>query len=81
MPPASGSSTSGFPGRASWRPGWLGAQDLGVVNPWQDLFRLPATITATTGPDGHFDWRGIGRDRIAELIISGPTIATAQLYR
>jgi len=38
------------------------------------------TIAATTGTDGHFKLTGIGRDRIAELIISGPGIATTQVY-
>lgn len=35
---------------------------------------------ATTGPDGRFRLAGIGPDRVAELYISGPTIATAELY-
>jgi RNA polymerase sigma factor (sigma-70 family) len=52
----------------------------GVRGPWQGLDQLPATIEATTGPDGRFRLAGIGRDRLAELIVSGPTIATAQLY-
>ena len=42
---------------------------------------MPTAIdAATTGPDGRFRLAGIGRDRIAEMLISGPTIATAQLY-
>ena len=60
---------------------WLAqAADGGVQGPWQGLDQLPTAITATTGPDGRFRLTGIGRDRIAELIVSGPTIATAQLY-
>ncbi len=41
---------------------------------------MPTTIAATTGVDGRFRLAGIGRDRIAELFVSAPTIATAQLY-
>ena len=60
---------------------WLAqAADGGVQGPWQGLDSLPTTITAMTGADGRFRLAGIGRDRIAELSVSGPTIATAQLY-
>ena len=61
---------------------WLAqAKDVGVQGPWDGLNQLPATIaTTTTGPDGRFRLAGIGRERIAELLISGPTIATTQLY-
>ena len=60
---------------------WLAkAADAGIQGPWQGLDQLPAAIAATTGPDGRFRLAGIGRDRIVELLISGPTIATAQLY-
>jgi RNA polymerase sigma factor (sigma-70 family) len=62
-------------------PDWLAkAADGGVQGPWQGLDQLPTAITATTGTDGRFHIAGIGRDRIAELIASGPTIATARLY-
>ena len=51
---------------------WLDrARDGGVRGPWQGLDQLPATIDATTGPDGRFRLAGIGRDRIAELLVSG----------
>ena len=60
---------------------WLTlARDRVVNGPWQGLYQLPATITATTGPDGRFRLTGIGRDRLAELFVSGPEITTAQLY-
>ena len=61
---------------------WLArAKDVGVQGPWDGLDQLPATIViATTGPDGRFRLAGIGRERIAELLISGPTIATTQVY-
>ncbi|HKI17512.1 MAG TPA: sigma-70 family RNA polymerase sigma factor, partial [Isosphaeraceae bacterium] len=64
---------------------WLAqAQDRGVQGPWQGLGLLPMakefTIAATTGPDGRFRLAGTGRDRIAEILVSGPTIATAHLY-
>ncbi|MBX9626283.1 MAG: sigma-70 family RNA polymerase sigma factor [Gemmataceae bacterium] len=38
---------------------------------------LPAT---TTGPDGTFELRGVGRERVAWLFVGGPT-AAAQLVR
>ncbi len=65
-------------------------------NLWQDLEKLsldpprPApgraggdrslTIATATDSDGRFKLTGIGRDRIAELIISGPGIATTQAH-
>ena len=52
----------------------------GVRGPWQGLDQLPTAVEATTGPDGCFRLSGIGRDRLAELLVSAPTIATAQLY-
>jgi RNA polymerase sigma factor (sigma-70 family) len=60
---------------------WLAkAADGGVQGPGHGLNQLPAANMAITGTDGRFHIAGIGRDRIAELIVSGPTIATAQLY-
>jgi hypothetical protein len=38
------------------------------------------SIDTATGSDGRFKLTGIGRDRIAELIISGAGIATTQVY-
>ena len=38
------------------------------------------SITATTGADGRFKLTGIGRDRIAELLVTGPGIATTQVH-
>ena len=38
------------------------------------------TIAATTGADGRFKLTGIGRDRVAELLITGPGIATTEVY-
>ena len=39
-----------------------------------------AIPTAFTGPDGRFRLADVGPDQIAEILVSGPTIATAQLY-
>jgi protocatechuate 3,4-dioxygenase beta subunit len=36
--------------------------------------------TATTGADGKFRLRGIGRERIARLLLEGPGIASEKLY-
>ncbi len=38
--------------------------------------RLPDMPAVATGPDGRFTVRGIGRERVAELRIEGPTIRT-----
>ena len=48
--------------------------------PWDGLSPLPTTITTTTGPDGRFRLAGIGLERVAEFLVSGPTIATCHLY-
>src|SRR4051794_4731495 len=34
----------------------------------------------TIGPDARFRLTGFGRDRMAELVVSGPTIATTRAY-
>jgi hypothetical protein len=63
--------------------GWLRRiQDQGVrQGPWDGLTQLPTEIaTAATDRDGRFRLTGIGRDRLAELLIAGPTIATTQVY-
>jgi RNA polymerase sigma factor (sigma-70 family) len=60
---------------------WLDrARGTAIEGPWYGLDKLPASIIATTGPDGRFRLTGIGRDRLAEVFVSGPTITTAQLY-
>ena len=64
---------------------WLvQAEDRGADGPWQGLYPLPTTteitIAAITGPDGRFRLAGMGRDRIAVILVSGPAIATAELY-
>ena len=47
-----------------------------TVAPYERL----VAIAATTCANGRFALSGIGRDRIAELLISGPRIATTQVY-
>jgi DNA-directed RNA polymerase specialized sigma24 family protein/protocatechuate 3,4-dioxygenase beta subunit len=60
---------------------WLKkAVDGRARSPAHGLTPLPTAITATTGSDGSFRLAGIGHDRLAELMISGPTIATSNLY-
>ena len=60
---------------------WLDrAKEHSTDGPWVGLDQLPAATKATTDTDGRFRLTGIGRDRIAEVFISGPTIATVQLY-
>ena len=61
---------------------WLTrAREQGAQRPDDGLSQLPLTLAATrTGPDGQFQLTGIGRERIAQLSISGPTIATTEVY-
>jgi RNA polymerase sigma factor (sigma-70 family) len=60
---------------------WLDRVRSGNIRgPWQGLDQLPAAVEATVGSDGRFRLTGIGRDRLAELLLSAPTIATTQLY-
>ncbi|HEY7154923.1 MAG TPA: carboxypeptidase-like regulatory domain-containing protein, partial [Gemmataceae bacterium] len=47
-----------------------------LYNPAFDLLFPPVT----TGADGRFEMKGIGRERIAHLRIEGPTIATQEVW-
>src|SRR5262249_34925268 len=60
---------------------WLDrARDTGVNGPWEGLSPSSANLTAPTGPDGRFRLARVGPEQLAEVLVSGPTIATAQLY-
>ena len=62
---------------------WLDqARERGVNDPTQGLVGSAGTAIATafTGPDGRFRLADVGPDQIAEILVSKPTIATAQLY-
>ena len=67
---------------------WLDkARRFGVRGPWEglntrDLESIPDLPEAATtaGPDGRFRVVGVGRERIAALLISGPGIATAKVF-
>jgi RNA polymerase sigma factor (sigma-70 family) len=61
---------------------WLDrARDDGIASIEQGLSPSRADpATATTGPDGRFRLGGVGPERVAEIYVSGPTIATAALY-
>jgi RNA polymerase sigma factor (sigma-70 family) len=63
---------------------WQGLENLSL-EPFAAPGRASSTerlvsISATTGADGRFTLTGIGRDRIADLIVSGPGIATTQVH-
>lgn len=65
--------------------GWIARARSGSEGyPWEGLQKLTLEktlpIEAVTGPDGQFRLTGVGRDRIAELIITGPGIATTPAY-
>jgi RNA polymerase sigma factor (sigma-70 family) len=48
---------------------------------WEGLRPLSTTKTTTAiDRDGRFRLTSIGRDRVAELLVSGPTVATTVLY-
>jgi RNA polymerase sigma factor (sigma-70 family) len=67
---------------------WLDhVRQFGVRGPWEglntrDLDAIPDLPEAATtaGPDGRFRVVGIGRERIAALLISGPGIATELVH-
>ena len=64
--------------------GWIAKARNGAAgNLWQGLENLPLdqilAIEAKTGPDGRFKLTGVGRDRIAGLIVSGPRVATTEV--
>jgi len=40
----------------------------------------PAIPATTTGPDGRFQLAGVGPEQLAGIRVTGPTIATSQLY-
>ncbi len=46
----------------------------------QDLSPSPAMPAATTGPDGRFRLADVGPEQLAEISVTGSTIATSQLY-
>jgi RNA polymerase sigma factor (sigma-70 family) len=63
---------------------WQGLEDLTLAaNPTASM-RIPrellVPISTTTGADGRFKLTGIGRDRIAELMIFGTGIATTRAH-
>ena len=65
--------------------GWIArARDGTVMNLWDGLEGLNVGVdriipmAAKAGADGRFKLAGIGRDRVAELIVSGPGIATTR---
>jgi RNA polymerase sigma factor (sigma-70 family) len=61
---------------------WVAAvKDRGVQGPWDGLEQLPTPLlTATTDADGRFRLTGIGRERVAHILVSGPTVATTVIY-
>ncbi len=64
---------------------WLiQARNQGIRGPGEGgdgLDQLPLPVAATTtGTDGRFHLIGIGRERIAQLSISSPTIATTEVF-
>lgn len=62
-------------------PGWVAKTRGGAVTGiWRDLTPLQTNVSTKTDATGKFRLTGIGRDRVAELQISGPTIATTEAY-
>ncbi len=63
---------------------WEGMQSLSLTSTPSNSRTVPqsdlVTIKATSGADGRFRLTGIGRDRIAELLVAGPGVATTLVY-
>jgi RNA polymerase sigma factor (sigma-70 family) len=59
---------------------WIERMQNGVSRgPWQGLDHVPMEIVITSGPDGRFTVAGIGPERIATLLVSGPGVESAEL--
>jgi hypothetical protein len=54
-------------------------KEAGVKGPWDGLGQFPFKITTTTGLDGRFRLTGVGRERMAKILVSAPSIATSAL--
>jgi RNA polymerase sigma factor (sigma-70 family) len=62
---------------------WIASVKAGGINGiWRELANLPMEppAVAITGEDGRFRLDGPGRDRVAGLLVSGPSIATETVY-
>jgi hypothetical protein len=63
---------------------WLdGAREAGLNDPLEGLSGTAATaagLAATTDANGRFRLSGVGPEQLAEIRVSGPTIATTDLY-
>ncbi len=59
---------------------WIeGAKDRGQTV-WQGLESMPLELVRKTGADGRFRLNGVGRERVVDLKVSGPTIETSTAY-
>ena len=59
---------------------WMARARSGVANSLQGaLFGVTPAIDAETDGDGRFQLTGIGRDRVATLLVSGSTIASTEI--
>jgi RNA polymerase sigma factor (sigma-70 family) len=59
---------------------WIERMQRGVSRGhWQGLDHVPMELAITSGPDGRFTLAGIGPERIAALLVSGPGIESAEL--
>ncbi len=47
---------------------------------WTESSYFEVALTATTGDDGWFSLAGVGAERVAELAVSGPTIASTTTH-
>jgi RNA polymerase sigma factor (sigma-70 family) len=60
---------------------WLDrARHDGIGGRWEGLSRTPANLTTTTDPAGLFRLADVRPDQLAEVLVSGTRIATAQLH-
>ncbi|QDV39200.1 sigma-70 family RNA polymerase sigma factor [Tautonia plasticadhaerens] len=74
------SNTLFRPGDGDALDAWLAAARERGRGPWDGLEGVPFERSWATDADGRFRLDGLGRERLAELILTGPGIAASHLF-